>query len=470
MADASHAAASSGRFAERPLPLSGLAAYGALRMPLALLELPLFVLLPAFYSERFGMELALIGAILFGTRLLDAIADPLIGAAIDRTRPALAGGGPQGSGATATWRIRALTGWDYRRWLWSSLPVLAVGYWAMFSPPVTGAMLAVWLSLASMLTYLAYSTASIAYQAWGAELGHTERERARVTGVREAFGLVGVVFASMLLSPQHAPLLIACFIAFAALAGLALRWAPLAPRAAGMPSAQSAAGATASAPPPLTLRGTWASVSGNRAFRWLLWAFVLNGIATAIPATLVLFFVRDVLHAESQVPLFLASYFLAGALGMPLWIMLAGRIGLRNAWLVGISFAVLAFVWALGLGRGDIVPFWIVCVLTGLALGADLAMPPALLAAVIAGHGDTGRREGAYFGLWNLATKFNLAIAAGLGLPLLGLFGYVPGTAGEPPLVLTLAYAGLPSALKLAAGALLLTAPLPDRARTGDPL
>jgi Na+/melibiose symporter-like transporter len=238
----------------------------------------------------------------------------------------------------------------------------------------------------------------------------------------------------------------------------------------GQSPAQSSAGATESVPPPLTLRGTWASVAGNRAFRWLLWAFVLNGIATAIPATLVLFFVRDVLHAESQVPLFLASYFLAGALGMPLWIMLAGRIGLRNAWLVGMSFAVLAFVWALGLDRGDIVPFWIVCVLTGLALGADLAMPPALLAAVIAGHGDAGRREGAYFGLWNLATKFNLAIAAGLGLPLLGLFGYVPGTAGEPPLVLTLAYAGLPSALKLAAGALLLTAPLPDRGRTGVPL
>src|SRR5690606_9719603 len=142
-----------------PLRLPGLAAYGALRMPLALLELPLFVLLPAFYSERFGMELALIGAILFGTRLLDALADPLIGAAIDRTRlPAAAIG--------------------YRRWLWASLPVLAIGFWAIFSPPVGGHWLATWLALASMLTYLAYSAASIAYQAWGAELGNSERDRA----------------------------------------------------------------------------------------------------------------------------------------------------------------------------------------------------------------------------------------------------------------------------------------------------
>lgn len=416
--------------------LPGLAAYGALRMPLALLELPLFVLLPAFYSQQFGMELALIGAILFGTRLVDALADPLIGAAIDRSRP------PAGS-------------WSYRRWLWASLPVLAVGFWAMFSPPVDGALLAVWLALASVLTYLAYSSASIAYQAWGAELGSTERDRARVTGIREAFGLVGVVAASALLTPEHAPLLVAGFVGLSALAALALNWAPDGGRARSV-----AVHARAATP---SLRGTWASVAGNRAFRWLLAAFMLNGVATAIPATLVLFFVRDVLHAEAQVPLFLASYFLAGALGMPLWIALAGRIGLRNAWLLGMAFAVLAFVWALGLDRGDVWPFWVVCVLTGLALGADLAMPPALLAAVIAGHGDSGQREGAYFGLWNLATKFNLALAAGLGLPLLALFGYVPGASGEAPLSLTLAYAALPSALKLAAGALLLTAPLPER-------
>jgi Na+/melibiose symporter-like transporter len=420
--------------------LPGLAAYAALRMPLALLELPLFVLLPAFYSQQFGMELALIGAILFGTRLVDALADPLIGAAIDRSRH------PAG-------------GWGYRHWLWASLPALAIGFWAMFSPPVDGGLLAVWLALASVLTYLAYSVASIAYQAWGAELGHTERDRARVTGIREAFGLVGVVAASALLAPENAPMLVAGFVVLSALAAIALNWAP----GGGRASASDVDPRQATP----TLRGTWASVAGNRAFRWLLAAFMLNGVATAIPATLVLFFVRDVLHAEAQVPLFLASYFLAGALGMPLWIALAGRIGLRNAWLLGMAFAVLAFVWALGLERGDVWPFWAVCVLTGLALGADLAMPPALLAAVISGHGDAGRREGAYFGLWNLATKFNLALAAGVGLPLLALFGYVPGASGEAPLSLTLAYAALPSALKLAAGALLLTAPLPERERDG---
>jgi glycoside/pentoside/hexuronide:cation symporter, GPH family len=410
-----------------PLRLPGLAAYGALRMPLALLELPLFVLLPAFYSERFGMALALIGAILFGTRLLDAIADPLIGTAIDH-------------GGSAR----------YRQWIWFSLAPLALGFSALFYPPVSGgALLGVWLALASMLTYLSYSCASIAYQAWGAGLGHSDRERAGVTGVRESFGLIGVVLASALLTPSGVPLLVAGFWALSAIAAISLVRAPAA-TSGQLPLARTSG---------LTLRATWASVSGNPTFRWLLAAFVINGIATAIPATLVLFFVGDVLDAESRIPLFLVSYFLAGALGMPGWVALAGRVGLRNAWLIGMGLAVIAFVWALGLGPGDVAAFWVICVLTGLALGADLAMPPALLAQAIAAHPASIGREGAYFGLWSLATKLNLAIAAGLALPLLGWLGYVPGQSGEAPLALSLAYAALPSLLKLAAGAVLLSAP-----------
>ena len=81
---------------------------------------------------------------------------------------------------------------------------------------------------------------------------------------------------------------------------------------------------------------------------------------------------------------------------------------------------------------------------------------PARVAGVIAAEGDSGRHEGAYFGWWNFATKLNLALAAGLALPLLGALGYAPGTRGEDGLqVLALAYAVLPCALKLvAAGAL----------------
>ena len=83
-----------------------------------------------------------------------------------------------------------------------------------------------------------------------------------------------------------------------------------------------------------------------------------------------------------------------------------------------------------------------------MALGTDLPLPSALLAGVIAYEGDSGQHEGAYFGWWNFATKLNLALAAGLALPLLALLGYTPGTRSEAGLqTLSLAYAVLPCLL-----------------------
>jgi len=90
------------------------------------------------------------------------------------------------------------------------------------------------------------------------------------------------------------------------------------------------------------------------------------------------------------------------------------------------------------------------------ALGADLALPGALLAGLVADAGARGRGEGAYFGWWNFATKLNLALAAGLALPLLELAGYSPGSRSGPALdALVIAYCLLPCALKLAAAATL---------------
>ena len=63
---------------------------------------------------------------------------------------------------------------------------------------------------------------------------------------------------------------------------------------------------------------------------------------------------------------------------------------------------------------------------------------------------------GACFGWWNFVTKANLALAAGLALPLLALLGYAPG-ARDAGAVAALAgvYGFAPVVLKLAAITLL---------------
>src|SRR5690606_24415281 len=175
------------------------------------------------------------------------------------------------------------------------------------------------------------------------------------------------------------------------------------------------------------------------------------------PATLVLFFVQDRLQASPSVePAFLATYFLCAALSIPLWVRLVTRFGLARTWLAGMGLSVAVFIWAATLGAGDITAFLIVCALSGMALGTDLALPGAMLAGLIGQLGERGQREGAYFGWWSFATKLNLALAAGLALPLLAWFGYTPGARDPAALqTLTIAYCLLPCALKLLAGSAL---------------
>jgi len=170
----------------------------------------------------------------------------------------------------------------------------------------------------------------------------------------------------------------------------------------------------------------------------------------------VLFFIRDRLQAPGLEPLFLLCYFGAGALSIPVWVRVVRRVGLARGWWLAMVLATAVFAWATRLGPGDVAAFAAVCVLSGLALGADLTLPGAMVAGVIQDAGHGGAAEGAYFGWWNFATKLNLALAAGLALPVLQWAGYAPGVSTPGALdALTLAYCLIPCALKLLAATLL---------------
>ncbi|MGJ7567109.1 MFS transporter [Variovorax sp. GB1R11] len=409
-------ASSSSRFGT----LDGLR-YGLLGLPLAFVALPLYVLLPNHYARAFGVPLATLGAVLLGARLLDALIDPLLGRLSDRLH-ARSPRAVLGFGAFAA-------------------GVLLLGFGLLFFPQllVDPARHAVLLAAAAVLlavTYAGYSMLSIAHQSWGAMLGGDAVQRGRIVGWREGMGLVGVVLASVVPTVAGLPAMVALFGVLLAVGWLMWTQAP-------RPVRTPAPHATADLRLPLR----------RPAFRRLLAVFVLNGIASAVPATLVLFFVQDRLQAPASLePAFLGLYFVMAAASIPVWLRIVRRFGLARSWLGGMCMSVVVFAWAGAMGAGDAVPFLVVCALSGFAIGSDLVLPSALLAGIIAEAGDQPN-AGAYFGWWNFATKLNLALAAGLALPLLGLAGYVPGAREATALqALSLAYCLLPCVLKVAAG------------------
>ena len=109
------------------------------------------------------------GALNLAARLFDAGIDPWLGWLADRGSPA--------------------------RLVFLSLPDFAVGFIALFNPP--GAYPALWLAASLLLTTFAYSAASVAYLAWGVDLGQDSTARTRLTAAREGCSLLGVVLAAV---------------------------------------------------------------------------------------------------------------------------------------------------------------------------------------------------------------------------------------------------------------------------------
>lgn len=410
------------------LPWRAGMAYGLLGLPLAFAALPLYVVLPHHYASELGLPLATVGVLLMLVRVIDAGIEPLLGQVSDLL---------------------------YRRTvhavLWvagTSALLLALGMAGLFFPRVQGsAELAAWMVVGLLLTCLAHSLLVLTHQAWGVRLGGDAVQRGRIVAWREGAGLLGVVTASALSVSWGAYSMLTVF-ALALVIGWVALWQAPRPKFASAPLQVSG---LETGPRPL-----WRPLT-EAPFRRLLAVFLCNGIASAIPAALMLFFAQDLLLASpSQIALFLVLYFVSGAASMPAWLRVVRRFGLERAWLAGMLLAIACFGWAAGLESGQVQAFALICVLSGVALGADLAVPGALLALLIERNGAQGVHDGSYLGWWNLATKLNLALAAGATLPLLQWMGYMPGSQDAHALRhLAWIYALLPCALKLVAAWLL---------------
>ncbi len=417
------------------LRLATLVAYGLPSLPTTILTLPLFVVLPTFYAQDLGLGLGLVGAILLGSRIWDAVSDPLVGILSDHIN----------------------TRWGRRRpWMVLGAPIALVSLWFLLVPGenVGGGYLLGW----TIALYIGGTMILIPYNAWGAEISGHYHERARVTSFRQIFVLAGGITAAVLVaalqSDRAEALRVTALIVVITLpiaVAIAVRFVPDQPK---------------SLEQRLTFARARAAVRSNKPFQRLVAAFFLNSIANGFPITLFLLFVQHNLRAsDTMLSWILGVYFVMALLSVPFWLVLSKRYGKHRVWTAAMILVCAFFVWVPLLGAGDAMWLLVISLFTGFGLGADLVLPPAMQADVVdldeLRHRE--KRTGIFFAVWSITQKLSLALAAGIAFPILEFVDFqrvVGDNLPETLLTLAILYAIVPVVFKVAAIALMWGFPL----------
>jgi GPH family glycoside/pentoside/hexuronide:cation symporter len=427
------------------VPIIKKTAYAAPAFALAVVGIPVYVYIPKFYTDVVGIHIGILGLLILGVRLFDAVTDPLIGFISDKTR----------------------TRFGRRRPYMALGSVALAGAIFLLFNPFDGSegFETLWFGIWIFCLFLFWTVVTVPYESLGPEISFDYHERTVLFGMRDGALIAGTLIAasspfmvSKLLGlpndPQgqkakffwisviYCPLVIAlcwwCVFAIKERLGQGgnhgVKW--------------------------------WhglQQVLQNRPFIILLISYTVAAFGSNLPATLILYYVQYVLRSANA-DLFLVLYFVTGILFLPGWIRLAKKIGKKYAWITSMVFNTGAFIGVFFLGPGDAWIYGILVFLSGVGFGATLAIPSAMQADVI-DYDEllTGeRREGQYIGLWSIAKKLAAALGVGISLSLLGVSGYSPSVEQSEKVVfyLRVLYALVPSICNLIALAIALAYPI----------
>ena len=386
-----------------------------------LASIPVSLYLPLVYSKDLGLSLTEIGLVLMLARVSDVITDPLIGVLSDRTKSRFGKRKPWIAGGTLLMMISAFQLFNPE---------------ALNQMPITKWYLLGW----SVILWLGWTMVNIPYYAWGAELSDDYYERTSLTGWRQAFGFLGnvsVLFIPVAAGaltgygslPREGLTIIGSF-ALVALPTLVTITLFKVEERVTYPSPRTN--------PLVHLRAMFE----NGSFRLLFFAFMLMSLGTGWGSATFMLFATFVVEAEAWTQMILLGYFGANIIALPLWIKLAKKLGKKNTWVIGGILFVLVTPSFLLLGPGDLGGFFVCLGLYGIAGGCFGALSMSMKADVIeiAARRSSENISGAYIAVWSLGQKLVAALALGLALPTLELFGFNPAAENSEAAINALAY------------------------------
>ncbi len=420
-----------------------LGAFALPAIPISALGLPIVVYLPPFYAEDMGLSLSVVGTIFMIARFWDVITDPILGTLSDRVH--------------SRWGRR-------RHWIVISAPILMFSSWMLFMPsaPVTWVYLLFWM----VVLYIGWTLITISHMSWGAELSTDYNERSSIQGWRE-FALIFGSFTVLALPAvvEATSDGIGRADSVAAMGWFVIILLPITVGIAAwaVPEFKSVPQAA------INWMESGRLLLKNMLLRRVLLADLLVGIAPGITGSLYLFFASYVMELPKSASLLLLVYFVAGFVGVPIWLRIAHRMGKHKTLAIAMYYGALALPLVVFMPRGE---FWWLFVgntLYGVAYGAGSFLLRAIMADVCDRDLlDTGQqRTGLYYSLLTMTNKIGFAVSVGITYWLLDFISFVPEPGANSPETLNqllILYVTLPALFMAAAGILMWRYPLTKEA------
>lgn len=366
-------------------------------------------MLVGFYLLKFATDILLlspllIGSILLGARVWDALTDPLTGWLSDRTQ----------------------TRFGRRRpWFYGSAIPFAASLVMLWSPPSSLGenALSIWFGVSVLLFYTAYTTFRVPHMALGAELSAGYHDRTRVFGIAQAFECTGMLAAAgvlIFLERAEDPRMFARWLAIGigVFSAASMLWA-----ARGLRERTSSLGRGGGTP-----WQAFADVARNPHSRILLFVFLLEQLGFSGLVALFPYLSDYVLLTPGDTGLYLLGAVGSAFASIPVWVAASRRYGKQQVWLWSVIAKLVTFASVVAVGPGDGTLFLFFTMGFGFLHGCGAVVGPSLKADVVDwDEAHTGeRKEGAYFAAWNFAQKF----AGGLAIYFVGLMlsltGFVP--------------------------------------------
>ncbi len=388
------------------IPTGRLALYAAPWFATQIVFLPLVNFVPGHYSSDLGLPLFAVSLAMLGSRFLDLLVDPVIGAVSDRLKTPIGRRKPV-----------VLVG----------APVLILGAWLAFAPPENPSPAYLFLALTTL--FFGFALIQIPYVSWGAELSDDYDERSRVVGWREGVGVLGTLTAisSPFIVQQMTGRLDLGLAMFGIAAGVTLLLPLLlAPALILVPERREAAEGEAALK--LTVREHVAATLNNRELLWFLAATFICFVGVAPGGATGFLMMKHLFHAEYLYPAMVLGEFVTMLISVPLWATLAGRLGKHRAMAASLAWMAL---WTLPVPfLGQIDPSYVVIAtaIRGLGFGAAFVIPYSMVADVI--DVDTLRigrpRAGVLMALAGVNVKLALMIGVFVATAFPTWFGFEP--------------------------------------------